>query len=74
MHAHLRETRNHRTSCVRPNMMLSLIGRLMAMFQRVPPSSVTVQFMPLETGVHLLLGHHAEVHVRVHVFLRESIT
>jgi pimeloyl-ACP methyl ester carboxylesterase len=30
------------------------------------------QFMPLPTGGHLLLGHHAEVQVRINAFLRES--
>jgi len=43
MHAYLREARKRRTSCVRPTMMLSVMGRLMAMFQRVPPRSVTAQ-------------------------------
>jgi hypothetical protein len=43
MHAYLREARSRRTSCVRPTIMLSVMGRLMAMFQRVPPRSVTAQ-------------------------------
>jgi 2-hydroxy-6-oxonona-2,4-dienedioate hydrolase len=32
-----------------------------------------VQFMPLETGGHLLLGHHAEVRARTNTFLRQYV-
>lgn len=32
------------------------------------------QFMSLETGGHLLLGHHAEVRARVNAFLRQHAT
>jgi len=35
--------------------------------QRIPGA----QFMPLMTGGHLLLGHHAEVRARVNAFLRQ---
>lgn len=31
----------------------------------------SAQFMPLTTGGHLLLGHHAEVRARVNAFLRQ---
>jgi pimeloyl-ACP methyl ester carboxylesterase len=29
------------------------------------------QFLPLETGGHLLLGHHAEVRARTSTFLQQ---
>jgi 2-hydroxy-6-oxonona-2,4-dienedioate hydrolase len=32
------------------------------------------QFLPLETGGHLLLGHHAEVRARVNAFLQQYAT
>jgi pimeloyl-ACP methyl ester carboxylesterase len=32
------------------------------------------QFLPLETGGHLLLGHHAEVRTQIQSFLQQSIT